>query len=343
MGGWAWAKAPQLNVIDGAPSVYTVKKGDTLWDISGHFLENPWLWPELWKVNDYIKNPHLIYPGDKIYLVWVDGKPQLQLKRTMKLSPTVKVVRAPVTTLRSSLLLPYLNQDKLVTPAALDRLPRVLGSSEAKGYMSAGDTLWVDQALTAGETWWVYRPDVTFEREVAEGEMPKVLAMKEVARAKVVSNNGEKSRLELEMFLREVKQNDVLLPAPLPAERLAMSFSPSRPEPTLSAKVLGLLGGGMKYMATNDVVVMDIGHLDSAAAGNVFTVYPEDVEVIERGGEYTYEIPSYIRDDEKVSLEAMPIGEVMVIRAYEHFSLAVVTKATAPLPAGAKALPPVYE
>ena len=89
MGGWAWAKAPQLNVIDGAPSVYTVKKGDTLWDISGHFLENPWLWPELWKVNDYIKNPHLIYPGDKIYLVWVDGKPQLQLKRTIlcKLEP----------------------------------------------------------------------------------------------------------------------------------------------------------------------------------------------------------------------------------------------------------------
>ena len=73
------------------PAHYVVKKGDALWDISARFLRSPWRWPDIWYVNPQIANPHLIYPGDRLDLVYVNGKPQLRLSRgPVKLSPQVR-------------------------------------------------------------------------------------------------------------------------------------------------------------------------------------------------------------------------------------------------------------
>lgn len=84
--GHLWAQEPQLK--QDIPDTYTVVRGDTLWDISGRFLTNPWMWPEIWHVNPQIANPHLIYPGDQIKLVYIDGKARLTLNRGItKLSP----------------------------------------------------------------------------------------------------------------------------------------------------------------------------------------------------------------------------------------------------------------
>ena len=52
---------------------YTVKKGDTLWDLSERFADSPWLWPDLWGKNDQIANPHWIYPGERIRLYLKSG------------------------------------------------------------------------------------------------------------------------------------------------------------------------------------------------------------------------------------------------------------------------------
>jgi hypothetical protein len=87
------APARAQSVRDDAPQAYVVKKGDTLWGIADMFLAEPWLWPEVWDVNPQIDNPHLIYPGDTIYLSYVDGRPRLSLRRgrDVKLSPQMRV------------------------------------------------------------------------------------------------------------------------------------------------------------------------------------------------------------------------------------------------------------
>ena len=80
-----------LTLKEDYPETYTVVKGDSLWDISAHFLNTPWLWPRLWQANSQVENPHLIYPGDVLTLIWVDGEPQLTRKKLKKLSPSPRL------------------------------------------------------------------------------------------------------------------------------------------------------------------------------------------------------------------------------------------------------------
>jgi hypothetical protein len=103
---WAWlsvgcptaaaqAQAGQsmsVPLAPNAPETYVVKKGDTLWDIAGVFLKYPWYWPEIWYVNPQVRNPHWIYPGDVLRLVYVDGKPRVTVDSagTVRLSPEVR-------------------------------------------------------------------------------------------------------------------------------------------------------------------------------------------------------------------------------------------------------------
>ena len=86
--------ATEVTLKDGHPREYVVKKGDTLWDISTTFLNDPWLWPEIWQANPQIKNPHLIYPGDRLTLVYHGDQPRIRLERgndgTVRLSPQIR-------------------------------------------------------------------------------------------------------------------------------------------------------------------------------------------------------------------------------------------------------------
>lgn len=127
-----------LQIRPDAPANYTVKKGDTLWDIAEFYLFDPWLWPKLWMSNRHIFNPHLIYPGDRLSLVWVDGRPQLVMQRQAKphriLSPAGKRVlkeAEPIRVFDWSKIAPQLNQDILLNQP-LSGLATVLGNADGR-------------------------------------------------------------------------------------------------------------------------------------------------------------------------------------------------------------------
>ncbi|MGF1759726.1 LysM peptidoglycan-binding domain-containing protein [Photobacterium sagamiensis] len=337
----SWAKSAQPLVRADVDDVYIVKKGDTLWDISSHFLANPWLWPTLWQANAYIANPHLIYPGDQLHLVWADGQPRLRLKKTVKLSPSIRVTRSPITTLQQQLIFPYLAEHQLITPPNMTELPRVLGTSDERGYMVKGDTVWVDTALDIGEKWWVYRPETDFVRKGVQQK--NIVSLQEIAKLEVTARKGQLSLLSVVSFRQEVHQNDLLLPAPHSGSPPAMTFSPSESTVDIQASVLGHLDG-RGYIATSQVVVLDRGHLDGLIAGNVLQLYRPGAKVMGNKGRYHYQTDSKI--GQKHQLSDIHIGEVMVIRPYDYFSLAVVTRSTEPFRAGVQAQPPhrvIYE
>ncbi|MFP4560034.1 MAG: LysM peptidoglycan-binding domain-containing protein [Thiohalorhabdus sp.] len=129
-----WALSPDELRTD-APSVYTVEKGDTLWDIAATFLDDPWRWEELWDRNPYISNPDLIYPGDRLVLRVVDGEARLTRQRVERLSPEAEeqpVERLEaISTVDPSVVVPFLGRYGIVDP---ETEPADLG-----GYLVAGE------------------------------------------------------------------------------------------------------------------------------------------------------------------------------------------------------------
>jgi hypothetical protein len=114
-----------------APQQYVVKQGDTLWDIAGVFLRDPWYWPEIWYVNPEIQNPHLIYPGDVLNLVYVDGKPRITVGSAgaTRLSPQVRSepLDDAVRAIPYDLLMDFVGRPTLIEKDQVKRVPYVVG------------------------------------------------------------------------------------------------------------------------------------------------------------------------------------------------------------------------
>ena len=124
--------AQDVSVRSDHPDEYVVVKGDTLWDISGRFLDKPWQWPAIWHANPQIENPHLIYPGDVISLVYVDGVPQLRLRRgdTVKLSPTVRASdRDAIQAIPFDSIAPFVRNLRILSPEEFAELPYIVANA----------------------------------------------------------------------------------------------------------------------------------------------------------------------------------------------------------------------
>ncbi len=162
----SFAAEPVLR--DDHPQTYTVVRGDTLWDISARFLKSPWLWPEIWQANSQIANPHLIYPGDVISLVYVDGQPRLirgGRPDVVKLSPRVRGSGAQdaITAIPLNEIKPFLEKTRVLSTADSKNLPYVISAEESRLLSAPGHVVYV-RGLNArpGDEVDIVRPTVVF-------------------------------------------------------------------------------------------------------------------------------------------------------------------------------------
>lgn len=270
--------AEDVQLAANHPDTYVVKKGDTLWDISGKFLVKPWLWPEIWHANPEIANPHLIYPGDTLKLVYVDGKPRLEVNRGAvkltpgdgRLSPSVRVenLEEPIPAIPLDVIDPFLSGTRIVAPGVLEKAPYVLMGAQKHVVTGAGDMVNargrfdpkvpVYGILRKGK---IYSDDAT-------GELLGIQAI-DVGTVKVQRTEGELAELAIVRSTQEVIANDRLMPN---EERSIQSiFYPKPPKINISGSIIDV-ENGVSQIGPMSVVLINRGKREGVEVGNVFAI-----------------------------------------------------------------------
>ncbi|WP_203299155.1 LysM peptidoglycan-binding domain-containing protein [Marinobacter sediminum] len=321
---WAHA-APELR--SDHPERYTVVKGDTLWDISGRFLNNPWYWPEIWHVNPQVKNPHLIYPGDRLALVYIDGKPRVTKVASsdvVKLSPQIRseAIDTPIPAIPLDAISSFLTDTRIVTPAELNAAPYVLEGEDGRIITGAGDRVYARGDKPADKVG-IFRRT----KEFVDPESGEFLGLeaRSIGAGNVTAENGDVLTLRLTKSNQEIRIGDRLLTSV--NRPIATSFVPSAPEQDVEGQMIAV-DGGVSQIGQYDVVTINRGERDGLEPGNVMSVLKSGNMVRDPVTGETIELPS-----ERAGL-------MMIFQAYEKMSYGLVLQATRPLSVGDKVTNP---
>lgn len=330
------AIADVLKLKEGHPEKYVVKKGDTLWDISATFLNSPWLWPRLWQANSQIENPHLIYPGDVLTLIWVDGQPRVLRKQLKKLSPTPRLQEKhePVPTIPLSTISPFLSKDHIIDPELLKDSPRLLGDALGSPRFFEGDTFYGQGQYDESKLYGVYRLGTTYYAQDKDGKEGENLGTNlifighaETSKNPNVRSNDKVSPLDLVSSRREASQGDLILPIP-EYETLPAYFIPQPVSSDIKGRILAALNNAAA-IGQWDVVVIDKGKREGIQIGSMFSILRSAPEVLVTEDSVIYQEDGDAFEqigDADVTLPDEIVGELMVFKVYEKVSIAIVMR-----------------
>lgn len=317
----------------GAPERYTVVPGDTLWDISKRFLRDPWYWPEIWQVNPQIENPHLIYPGDVISLVYVDGRPQLRLERgesvattslppgvgTERMSPRVRVepLGQAITTIPYDVIAPFLSRPTVLSREEATRAPHIVALRGDHLVGGRGQAVYArgEDELPYGANYALYHIGEPY-RDPDDNDVIGYEAIY-VGQGQVV-REGDPATLTLTETRREALAGDRLLPLEVDTP---LNFYPSAPSVDVEGRIVAVVDG-LSRIGQYHIVVLNRGAKDGLAQGHVLEVFQAGKVVKDRFN--TVRWPGAGR----VELPEEPAGLVMVFRVLDEISYALVTQAT---------------
>ncbi|CAI3786389.1 hypothetical protein AHFPHNDE_00019 [Pseudomonas sp. MM227] len=309
----------QVQLRDGYPQRYTVVRGDTLWDISGKFLSQPWQWPHLWHANPKIANPDLIYPGDSLVLGFVNGQPQLMLERgasrgTIKLSPRVRTT--PVAEAIPSIPLESINSF-LLTNRIMDSVeqfnaaPYIVAGNAERVLSGMGDRIYARGAFDPAQSvYGIFRQGKTY----IDPDTQEFLGINadNIGGGEIVATEGDISTLVLQRSREEVRLGDRLFSDEQRA--VNSTFFPSAPETDIRGVIIDV-PRGVTQIGKYDVVTLNRGTRDGLREGNVLAVYKTGETVRDRITGEQVKVP-----DERSGL-------LMVFRTYEKLSYGLILNA----------------
>lgn len=313
----------------GHPETYVVVRHDTLWDISSRFLVEPWYWPELWRANPDIENPHLIYPGDILHLIWVDGVPQLQLERgpmarTVRMTPEGVVALQPhvrespilsaIPSVSLDAIRPFLVRNRIVGLGELEEAAHVLEGESRRIILGMGDRFYARGVIPPEPSLAVVRRGQVYE----DPETREFLGLEaiDIGIARVNAVERDIATLTVTSSRQDIRIGDRLLPTE--ERRVDATFFPSAPKTEVDGEIIAVFGG-VNFVGDHSVVVINRGERESMEVGHVLAIY-------RRG--------SLARDRERneyVRLPSERAGIMMVFRTFRKLSYAIVLQTDIPL------------
>ena len=302
-------------LAEGHPNEYVVQVGDTLWDISATFLRDPWYWPEIWYVNPDIENPHLIYPGDVLGLVYIDGQTRITNVRasTFRMSPQARVtpLSQAVTSIAFEDVAAFLSSGVVLEKSEADALPYLMETRGDHLIASAGNEVYVrgitgDQPSTRYNVVHIGDPLIDPDDNRLIGYHGILIGEGSLRRA------GDPATVALTDTKQEAVMGDRFLPASVD---VPLNFFPRSPSGIVDGRIISVVGG-VTQIGQYQVVVMNRGSSNGLSVGDVLSVFQKGGVVEDRvkGG--------------KVQMPDEQAGTVMVFKTYDRISYGLVMEAT---------------
>ena len=266
--------APGGPVINpNAPESYVVKRGDTLWGIAKVFLRDPWYWPEIWQVNPQVQNPHLIYPGDTLRLVYIEGRPTLMLQRgdAARVLPRVRSqpYEGAVTTIPYDTVAAFMSKPSVLSQEQIKAAPYVLATRDLHVAMADGDTLYARGFSTPAELGTHYNV-VRVGDALRDPDDNRVIGYDGIyTGAGHVTRIGDPTTLLMTESARETEAGDKLFAGGVD---VPLDFLPSPPRNKVNGRIMAV-SDGVTVIGQYQVVVINRGARDGLTAGNVLAVF----------------------------------------------------------------------
>ena len=324
-----------------APDQHTVVKRDTLWDISGKFLEHPWCWPQVWGLNKQeIRDPHWIYPGQIIYFDRVNKRLSLSppgsggngvgASGVTRLSPQVRTEGMgsdAIHSIPASVIEPFLSQPLVVEADELAGSPRIVAAQEGRVYLGKDDKVYVRGPLKGVSNFHVFRPGNPLKDPVTH----KVIAYEAVFLGGVRLFAEAKPGSDVHTFIvnsakQEMGVGDLLIP--VAAEPLR-NYMPHPPETPVSANVVGIYSG-VTYAGQNQVISINRGSLDGIDVGTVLEIYNLGETIQDK----TEAKKGFGLGKTMIKLPDETSGTLFIFRVFNRISYGLIMQVTDPVEVG---------
>lgn len=324
-----------------APDQHVVVKGDTLWDISGRFLERPWCWPTVWGMNrDEIANPHWIYPGQIIWFDRAAGRLRLGNRidvnngagdpSNLRLRPQLRTEglgKDAVTSIPAGVIEPFLTQPLIIENDELKGAPRVIATQDGHVFLGKDEKAYVRGELGGNTSFQVFRPGTALKDPVTQ----QIIGYEAFYLGTLKLQTAAAPGSDVHTFVvasakEEMGKGDQLRAIPpMPMQ----NYVPHPPEQKVASRVVAIYGG-VSHAGQNQVISINRGKLDGLDVGSVLQLYHAGKTVSDSTAAKSW----LGMREQQVKLPDEEVGSLFIFRVFKHISYGLIMQVSAPVEVG---------